>query len=109
MVFQRILIPLDGSALAERAIDQARKIAGPQTVLHLLSVIEEDRAIEFAQIGPMFGTVGGAPTSPTAYTQNLYSPVVIQQRESYMREWTEKLQADGYKVSQQIICGNPKN
>jgi len=105
MGFKSILVPLDGSLLAEHAMDYARQIANPETVLHLLSVIEADRAVEFAQIGGMFGPVAGATSYSPAYLQGLFNPVEIKHRESYMRELGDKLQVDGCKVSQQITCG----
>lgn len=50
MGYGKILVTLDGSPLAERALEQVLRIANPEAWVHILSIITEDPAIEMAAI-----------------------------------------------------------
>jgi nucleotide-binding universal stress UspA family protein len=91
-MFHKILIPLDGSPLAERAITHVQQMAPPATAaLILVSVIEPWRY--------SFGAIDF--TKP-----NLVTFIRTSTREYIDRQRTQ-LQGAGYQVSVQIVDGDP--
>lgn len=107
MAYQKILVPLDGSELSERALYHAQQIASSQTKLYLLSVIEEDRGFEFAQAGSLLGSVAGAPSDSVDYTRDMYNPIEVRNRERYVQGFVDKLQENGSQAHSVVLCGSP--
>ena len=94
MGYKNILIPLDGSELAEKALKHVVPIAEPGATLHILSLVIDDNSILTSMA--LSGTYGGfvaekMPTSPSI-------PHLISEREHYLSEVTRPLQEKGYKV-----------
>jgi nucleotide-binding universal stress UspA family protein len=104
MTWNRILITLDGSELAERAIAAALKIAAPGTKLHLLSVVET--ATEGATVPPMpivSPANGGFATEYLA--QNSPYPHAISARRDYLALVRDSLHEQGYEVTTEVQSG----
>jgi nucleotide-binding universal stress UspA family protein len=76
MTYQKILVTLDGSKLAEQAVKQAMKVAGIGAEIHLLSITAADPTSEVVAMvnaaGQPFKTTGNQwpplhqPTNPHA-------------------------------------------
>jgi nucleotide-binding universal stress UspA family protein len=66
-MYRRILVPLDGSSLSESALEHARNVAGPETEVLLLRVLEVGSqpvpASTSAEITPIPPLVPGARTA----------------------------------------------
>jgi nucleotide-binding universal stress UspA family protein len=91
-MFQKILIPLDGSPLAERAITHLQWLAPPATTaLVLVSVLEPWRY--------SFGAIDF--TTPNLVT------FIHTSTQEYMDRQRTQLQEAGYQVSVQIVDGDP--
>lgn len=91
-MFQKIVIPLDGSPLAERAIPHLQQLASPATTtLVLVSVLEPWRY--------SFGAIDF--TTPNLVT------FIRTSTQEYMDRQRARLQEAGYQVSVQIIDGDP--
>ena len=95
-MFKHILVPLDGSELAETALPLARELArGFDAAVTLFSVARPPYlAVE----------VGGH-----AYTElltDLRSQVRLE-TEQYLGRWQRRLQAEGRVVHQRIVEGEP--
>jgi nucleotide-binding universal stress UspA family protein/predicted transcriptional regulator len=72
----RIVVPLDGSTLAERGFDQAREIAGPDTTLVLVRVVE-----------PVYDMMGSEDTTLIENTE------ATDQEEIEARQYLDNLMA----------------
>jgi nucleotide-binding universal stress UspA family protein len=91
-MFHKILIPLDGSPLAEHVITQVQRLAPPATTaLVLVSVIEPWRY--------SFGAIDF--TTPNLVT------FIRTSTQEYMDGQRTRLQAAGYQVDGQIVDGDP--
>ncbi|MCE7980051.1 MAG: universal stress protein [Caldilinea sp. CFX5] len=89
--YHKILIPLDGSPLAEHVLDHIGWLAAPaQTELCLVSVIESWR---YAAAGPEFPLT------------DLITPV-RNEMQAYLQAQQAKLQAAGYAVVTHVIEGD---
>lgn len=94
MGYKNILIPLDGSELAEKALKHVAPIADPGATLHVLSLVIDDNSVLSSMA--LSGTYGGfvaekMPTNPSI-------PHLIDEREHYLKEITKPLQDKGYHV-----------
>jgi nucleotide-binding universal stress UspA family protein len=87
MRLSRILVPLDGSALAEAALSSAASLAGADTVLMLMRAAEAY-------------TVPGA--DPTAAQVE-----VVREAEAYLAEVAERLQRQGLRSVQTSVWYGP--
>ena len=89
--YHKILLPLDGSPLAEHVLDHIGWLATPaQTELCLVSVIESWRY---------------AAASPDFALADLITPVRLGMQE-YLQTQQTKLQAAGYQVATHVIEGD---
>jgi len=93
-MYERVLIPLDGSELAETILPFAERIAGPlDAEVLLLSVVEPMSAVA--------GLAGGAVVGPDA--------LFLRQMEAkkYLGEVAARLEAKGLRVRTLLGLGMP--
>ena len=105
MGYRKILVPLDGSKLAEAVLQQVEKIAEPKAHIHLLSVIGHDRedmvAASLIGAGQAF-----APVSDP-YMQGAFDgPDASMVRQRYLETAGEALTLLGYWVTESVVSGN---
>lgn len=92
--YHKILIPLDGSPLAEHVLDHIAWLATPtQTELCLVSVLESWRY---------------AAASPEFALADLITPVRAGMQE-YLQSQQAKLQTAGYRVTTHVVDGDAAN
>jgi nucleotide-binding universal stress UspA family protein len=103
MSFKNILIPLDGSALAEKALQYVATIADAGATLHLLSIVTEDKSLLTAIA--MSGTYGGGLVTDDLPI-NPNDPRLIHERQDYLDKVAEPLRQQGYVVTVDARPGN---
>lgn len=106
MAYSRILVPLDGSKLAESALQHAVRIAKPGARIHLVSVMALDRVSEIDLLST-------AISDKTPYTEQQWPPVkgaddahADQARAAYLRRVSEFLSYADYDVTFEVLQGN---
>jgi nucleotide-binding universal stress UspA family protein len=94
-MFDHIMVPLDGSELAERALLYARELAAAtNATLHLVRVVDLPSAVKTNRLG--------APV-------NVYAPVIDAQREeanAYLEEARAHEESAGRSVTVQRLDGD---
>jgi len=94
-MFDRIMVPLDGSELAERALPYARELAAAtRATLHLVRVVDLPPAVKTHRLG--------APV-------NVYAEVIAAQREeanAYLEEARAREESAGRTVTVQRLDGD---
>lgn len=105
MAYSKILIPLDGSDLAEHVLAQIDMIADPRARLHLLSVIGHDRA---ERVNASLTTAGQAfaPISDPWLQSAFDDAELVQARQRYLEVIGEPLTARGYWLTETVLTGN---
>lgn len=105
MGYNRILVTLDGSKLAEVALDAALKIANMGANIHLLSVMASGPMSEMAEMAR-------AVAEPPATAEPNWPPIAPPEdpraahaREDYMRQVSDWLVQAGYSVSVEVRPG----
>lgn len=101
----RVLITLDGSPLAERAIDEVPRLLRPGTALHLLMVLGGDQAIEMALLASSIGHAGYFAADGRPLRSGASAEEVTAAR-TYLLNLAERLEGAGYKVSVEVQEGN---
>lgn len=93
-MFRQIMIPLDGSELAEKALPYAEHVAAASdATLHLVCVVEPPSAVRAYGVG--------APV-------NVYEPVIAAQRQEameYLERIRERVEGQGRPVRVQTLDG----
>jgi nucleotide-binding universal stress UspA family protein len=89
-MYQKILIPLDGSALAEAVLAHARALAQPDSELALLRVA----------MYPTYDYVFSSPAVAATLTEE-----IEDESEKYLRDVAARLQAEGFKTSIAVTGG----
>lgn len=100
-MLKHILVPLDGSALSEQALEFAESIVAPNARIILLSVLEVPSDYEFALLDvPM--------TAVTArqYTKNEYN-TAYRRVHDYLTSFAQRLTAKGFLVECIVESGDP--
>ncbi|MCC7370685.1 MAG: universal stress protein [Chloroflexi bacterium] len=114
--FARLLVPLDGSALAERAFEAAAELAEPGTTVVLLQVVETAAsAMPEGEAGTGAGPDGAAPAGAThadappdgAATQTPAPAMPATLAIGYLRHLGERLTARGVQVTTEVRHGRP--
>jgi len=98
-MLKHILVPLDESELAEKALEHAKALLGKEGKLTLLTVVN----------APDFVTSGLYPV-PFEYQIENYESLRkkrLEYAESYLRHILERLQKDGYKAEYRLVVGEP--
>ncbi len=103
-MYQRILVPLDGSAFAEQALAHAQRVArAGQSEIHLLSVAPmlEDHSLAAVDLYPVY-----------VYRDYLIDDKLEMERltaelSGYLDKVSRKVQAGGYQVVTAIRFGHP--
>jgi nucleotide-binding universal stress UspA family protein len=104
MGLRKILITLDGSDLAETALEYAIRVAEPGAHLHLLSVIVHDNTESFVSVANSVEIAfTGAPAYPIA-TRPTESEE-INHAKVYLGKIKARLEQRGYTVSLEAVPG----
>lgn len=92
-MLNHVLIPLDGSPLAEAAIEEAHRVILADAYITLLTVVQQPSV-------PVYGY-----ELAVALTASYHSKVeeAISEAKSYLQKIAENLRMDGFKVS--LIAG----
>lgn len=90
MGYGKILVTLDGSPLAERALEQVLHIAAPEAWVHILSVLTENRVAEMAAINAAVIQVGALGDSYWRLAYE-FDPQEKAARENYLRGIADRL------------------
>ena len=104
-MLHHILIPLDGSQLAEKALDYLHQIAGSETKVTLLIAITPPEHIVYG----MYGEAGMAPgVSPNpAVEYDTITDDMLEQSRLYLKRVADELRPRVASVTTKIEMGAP--
>jgi nucleotide-binding universal stress UspA family protein len=103
-MYQRILVPLDGSAFAEQALRHAQQVAQPsQSEIHLLSVapLLEDQSLAVVDLYPVY-VYRDYLVDQTQETQRIRTELEV-----YLEQVAARVHAAGFKTLVSIRFGQP--
>lgn len=103
-MYEKILVPLDGSAFAEQALCHAEKIAEPgKTEIHLLSVapLLEDHSLAVVDLYPVY------VYRDYMIDQDQEMERVQHELEGYLDRVSQRLELEGHHVQRIIRFGQP--
>jgi nucleotide-binding universal stress UspA family protein len=106
MGYQRILVTLDGSKLAEMALEHAVQVAAPGAQIHILSVMAEDRVSEIASLASAISQSVSLSNEQWPPIRPANDPRALHAREDYLRQVSEWLEAIGMDVTIEVRPGN---
>jgi nucleotide-binding universal stress UspA family protein len=106
MGYRKILVPLDGSELAEAILKQVETIAAPKAHVHLLRVVGLERIDELAATASAAGQPFSPVADPRMTNPNFDDPESIKQYEAYLKLVGEPLTLDGYWVTVAVRKGS---
>lgn len=98
-MLKHVLVPLDGSTLAEKAVSHAKQIVDPQGKITLLSVIDVP---EYA-----ISAFYSAGVVPETVNQKTMIDGLIKQTQDYLHGITTSYLGNGLTVNTEIIVGEP--
>jgi nucleotide-binding universal stress UspA family protein len=99
MGYNKLLVPLDGSQLAELALQHIPRVANPGAHIHLLSVFAVE--VPLIDLAVIAGTVG------SDVPRNLSRPAdEIRVRKEYLEKIAAKLEQSGYVVTFDVPSGH---
>lgn len=102
MSYRKVLITLDGSTTAELALNQIFFLNSPDTVFHLLSVIDRTGIARNMALDETLNPLASVPTSPVVRANFMEEYV---DRENYLVKIAESLRDQGYQVTLEISQG----
>jgi len=104
MGYRKILVPLDGSKLAEQVLKRIETLAEPKARIHLLTIVGHDRLdIIAATVG-----AGGQPFSPIGdpwMVNDFNSPDNVEDHRAYLKKAAASLNQLGFIVTTDIRSG----
>lgn len=105
-MLKHILLPLDGSELAEKAIEAAMKIMEKGMQITLMMAVDppETLAYNYYALGP---TAAGVPIVETPVDYQTISEEMMRNARAYLDTKAAILQHAGYKVDVLAIYGEP--
>ncbi len=99
MGYKRILVTLDGSKLAELALEHVIEIARPKAQIHILSVMGEDRVSEISALASAIAQPVNLNNEQWPPLQGASDPRAIHAREDYLRQVADWLEQMDYEVT----------
>jgi nucleotide-binding universal stress UspA family protein len=96
-----ILITLDGSPLAEQALDVVPRLVKPETHIRLLTVLGEDRTTNLASLASTIGHVGYFTELPIVRTE--VDPQEVVATRNYLLNIADRLEAQGYQATVEVL------
>ncbi len=106
MGYERILVTLDGSKVAEAALQHVKRIACPGAQIHLLSVMVEARIGELAAFANAVAQVGTVERDSRFAVHMLPDPRAIHAREDYLRQIGTWFEQAGFEVTVEVRPGH---
>jgi len=106
MGYKNILVTLDGSKLAELALQHTLEVAAPGAQIHILSVMAEDRVGEIAALASAMGTSIALTSEQWPSLRPSADPKLLHAREDYLRQVSEWLEQVGMEVTIEVRPGN---
>jgi nucleotide-binding universal stress UspA family protein len=106
MGYHRILVTLDGSKLAELALEHAVKVSASGAQIHILSVMGEDRVSEIASLASAISQSVSVKQEQWPPLRPASDPRALHAREDYLRQVSEWLEALGMEVTVEVRPGN---
>ncbi len=106
MGYERILVTLDGSKLAEAALQHVKCVARPGAQIHLLSILAEDRMGEIAALAGVVAQPGSAGRDQRFQSHMLPDPRAIHAREDYLRQIGTAFEKAGFEVTVEVRPGH---
>ncbi|MGJ3240398.1 MAG: universal stress protein [Anaerolineae bacterium] len=100
-MLKQVLVPLDGSALSEQAINYATNVIAPGGKVILLSVIEVPTDYEYALVDVPMTLVTARQFSEAEYN------TAYKRVQDYLAGFSRKLTAKGFTVETIIETGEP--
>jgi nucleotide-binding universal stress UspA family protein len=110
MSYCKILVPLDGSELAELALQHIDEVAKPGAQIHLLSVV--DTLIAEEPAGAVTTLLNGVywtaslPYEQKPLTQSAHDVHEFNLRFDYLQHASERLKEKGYEVKADVLPGD---
>lgn len=109
-MFQKILVPLDGSKLAECALPYAEELAKSCHTEKVILVSVTERVRGYRSITDYSKTLEQQMFSPEPIGQRIVGEAVgkkEKQAQRYLNRVAKRLEAMGIKVSTEVLLGNP--
>jgi len=108
-ICRSIAVPLDGSTMAEKALDvveeMAQKMAGQEMRVNLIHVIPEGRRPSPLEPSAAFLT---HVTHPAWHAVTYKSELYVKETEQYLKTLGEKLISRGVNVDYRVCAGKPE-
>jgi nucleotide-binding universal stress UspA family protein len=110
MGYKKVLVTLDGSELAERALPHAARITEPEGYIHLLSVVDSVALGEYVQIAGLMSSAMNVSASFQSHRAPMKSSLVgdsrvMGERTTYLQRVADDLRAAGFKVGIEAYPG----
>ncbi|MBZ0291595.1 MAG: universal stress protein [Anaerolineae bacterium] len=105
-MLKHILLPLDGSELAEKAIEYAMTVISPGNQITLLMVVDPPEQLSY-NLYALEPTAVGAPVSEAAIDYQSVSDEMMRGARAYLDSKSKALQQAGYKVNTLAEYGAP--
>jgi nucleotide-binding universal stress UspA family protein len=106
MGYKKILVTLDGSKLAELALQHTIEVAAPGAQIHILSVMAEDRVSEIAALASAMGQSVALSSEQWPPLRTASDPRLVHAREDYLLQVSEWLEQVGMEVTVEVRPGN---
>lgn len=101
-MLKHILVPLDESELAEKALEYAQQLVSPESRITLLSVVDVP-GVPYALSPGMYAM----PIEQTIEDHERLRKRMIEQAEAYLQRMLDKLKATHSRVDITVRSGNP--
>jgi nucleotide-binding universal stress UspA family protein len=105
MGYSKVLITLDGSKLAELALQQVIKVAEPGAQVHLLSVMAESPTSEIATLATAIAQPTKSMTEAWPPLHGASNPRAIHAREDYLKQIADWIEQLGFEVTIEVRPG----
>jgi len=105
-MLKHVLVPLDGSDLAARALDYAQAVVGPDGEITLLTAIDPPEYVAYS----MYGAQAVPPQTVDPHPNPDYTSAteeVARQSRAYLDSIAADLERGGLRVHRHVAIGSP--